>query len=301
MSTKIKIVPFQIDNRDDMLFMIMSAKNAMGHDPKINEDLLDIKKYYFDRGDMFFVALTEIGGRSRVVGSIGYSRFGSTDEAFIHRLYVHPDLKHMGIGSELLKTAEASMLGKGITVAKVHLGSPKEEFPEAYSFYPKHGYSEYIPCYLKKQLDEQFSAEPEKSDEREEHKISTEDFSLSLRTHVFVEDIALPVNGTLLVEVKSGSFAGRSEMDIDYKWFNIFASKLVTVYSTCNGEASISEPYGNKQFLSFKGDGMGHMTIKGYLCGIEGDFTHELRFENIVDQTELREFVSALSKSCAVN
>ena len=82
---------------------------------------------------------------------------------------------------------------------------------------------------------------------------------------------------------------------------NLFISKLAAIYKTLSGEARIAEPYGEQQFLCFTGDGMGHVFVKGYLCGIEGDFTHELRFENIVDQTELREFVSALSKSCAVN
>jgi len=39
--------------RDDMIFMVLQAKDALGRIPSINEDLLDIKKNYFDRGDMF--------------------------------------------------------------------------------------------------------------------------------------------------------------------------------------------------------------------------------------------------------
>ena len=42
--------------RDDMIFMVLQAKDALGRIPSINEDLLDIKKNYFDRGDMFWIA-----------------------------------------------------------------------------------------------------------------------------------------------------------------------------------------------------------------------------------------------------
>lgn len=37
--------------RNDMIFMVLQAKDALGRIPSINEDLLDIKKNYFDRGD----------------------------------------------------------------------------------------------------------------------------------------------------------------------------------------------------------------------------------------------------------
>ena len=43
--------------RDDMIFMVLQAKDALGRKPRINEDLLDIKKHYFDRGDMFWIAV----------------------------------------------------------------------------------------------------------------------------------------------------------------------------------------------------------------------------------------------------
>ena len=32
--------------RDDMIFMVLQAKDALGRTPRINEDLLDIKKHY---------------------------------------------------------------------------------------------------------------------------------------------------------------------------------------------------------------------------------------------------------------
>lgn len=44
---------FDESYRDDMIFMVMQAKEALGRKPSINKDLLDIKVNYMDRGDMF--------------------------------------------------------------------------------------------------------------------------------------------------------------------------------------------------------------------------------------------------------
>ena len=37
-----------------MIFMVLEAKNALGRVPKLNEDLLDIRKSYFEKSDAFF-------------------------------------------------------------------------------------------------------------------------------------------------------------------------------------------------------------------------------------------------------
>lgn len=52
--------------RDDMIFMVLQAKDALGRIPSINEDLLDIKKNYFDRGDMFWIAAGIRGSKERM-------------------------------------------------------------------------------------------------------------------------------------------------------------------------------------------------------------------------------------------
>ena len=135
--------------RDDLIFMVLEAKDALGRRPTINPDLLDIKTNYFDKGTAFWVAVDE---DDRVIGSIGYSRTDSSSEAFLHRLYVKASKKRNGIGSLLLKTAEKEMKARGISVALVHLGEPKEQWFESYSFYPKHGYVEYSKRYMKKDL-----------------------------------------------------------------------------------------------------------------------------------------------------
>ncbi|MBQ7460293.1 MAG: GNAT family N-acetyltransferase [Oscillospiraceae bacterium] len=144
-----KIIRYEEKYRDDIIFMVLQAKDALGRVPRLNEDLLDIKTNYIDRGDMFWTALDD---NDRVIGCGGYSRIEGTNEAFLHRLYVKASEKRKGIGSALLETIEAGMRESGITTARVHLGDPPEQWLESYSFYPKHGYTEYAPRYMMKKL-----------------------------------------------------------------------------------------------------------------------------------------------------
>ena len=48
-----KIIKFEEIYRDDMIFMVLQAKDALGRKPTINPDLLDIKANYLDYNDMF--------------------------------------------------------------------------------------------------------------------------------------------------------------------------------------------------------------------------------------------------------
>ena len=135
--------------RDDMIFMVLQAKDALGRTPTINPDLLDVIANYFDKGTAFWVAVDD---NDRVIGSVGYSKTECPTEAFLHRLFVKPTEKHKGIGTALLQTAEKEMRENGITTSHVHLGEPREQWLESYSFYPKHGYVEYAPRYMSKEL-----------------------------------------------------------------------------------------------------------------------------------------------------
>ena len=143
------IKPYEDKYRDDLIFMVLQDKDALGRKPTINEDLLDIRTNYFERGYMFWVAVDE---DDRVIGCVGYSRTENLSEAFLHRLYVKASQKRSWIGTALLKTAEEYMRNKGIAVSLVHLGEPKEQWVESYSFYPKHGYNEIKPRYMRKDL-----------------------------------------------------------------------------------------------------------------------------------------------------
>lgn len=102
--------------------MILEAKDALGRVPGLNEDLLDIQKNYFDKGDMFWLA---VDTNDRVIGSIGYSSIDETTEEY------------------------AKLQGK--TLIRVHLGNPEQWF-ESHSFYPQNGYFEYESCYMMKEI-----------------------------------------------------------------------------------------------------------------------------------------------------
>lgn len=143
------IKPYEERYRDDLIFMVLQAKDALGRIPTINPDLLDIQRHYFDRGDLFWIAVDD---NERVIGCIGFSRTEQPQEAFLHRLFVKPSEKRKGIGTLLLQTAESEMRRQGIRTSLVHLGEPKEQWWESYLFYPKHGYQQFAPRYMRKDL-----------------------------------------------------------------------------------------------------------------------------------------------------
>ena len=142
-----KIIRYDEKYRDDLIFMVLEAKNALGRVPTLNPDMLDIDGFYFSKGDMFWLVLNE---NDRVIGSVGCNLL-SDGEAQLHRLYVKYNLKRQGIGSALLETAEDFARENGRSVMNLHLGE-KNTYFESRQFYPKHGYIEYKTDYMKKNL-----------------------------------------------------------------------------------------------------------------------------------------------------
>ena len=96
-----RIIPFEEKYRDDMIYMVLSAKNALGRVPRLNEEFLDIKKAYFDKEQPFWIALDEF---DRVIGCIG-TRIDDEGNIFLSHLYVKFDFKRHKIGSKLLELA----------------------------------------------------------------------------------------------------------------------------------------------------------------------------------------------------
>ncbi len=135
---EITIIPYEDQYRDDLIFMVLEAKDALGRVPRLNEDLLDIRGNYLDRGDAFWLALDR---NNRVAGCLGYTSIPGTQEVTLHRLYVKAARKRQGIGTKLLAAAEEHLKQQGKTAALVHLGG--REYFESHHFYPKHGY---VPC-----------------------------------------------------------------------------------------------------------------------------------------------------------
>lgn len=140
-----KIIKFEDKYRDDLIYMVLSAKDAIGRIPRLNEDLLDIKSNYFDKGHPFWIALD---ANDRVIGCIG-TRTDEEGNLFLSHLYIKPELKRQGIGSKLLELAENSAKERGYKEVHVHLG---KDYLESHIFYPKKGYTEYKELYMKKEL-----------------------------------------------------------------------------------------------------------------------------------------------------
>ena len=92
---------FEQKYRDDMIFMVLEAKNALGRIPRLNEDLLDIVANYISTGNMFWIAVDD---NDRVIGSIG-TKIVSKNEMWLKRLYVKSTMKMQGIGKKLYKKA----------------------------------------------------------------------------------------------------------------------------------------------------------------------------------------------------
>lgn len=126
---------FEPKYRDDMIFMILEAKNALGRIPRLNEDLLDIDANYISTGNMFWIAIDD---NDRVIGTIG-TKIISEHEMWLKRLYVKSTLKRQGIGKKLYKKAEEFAKKKGIDIIYTRFAS---DYVEAQRFYPAIGFIE---------------------------------------------------------------------------------------------------------------------------------------------------------------
>ena len=70
-----RIIAYDEKYRDDMIFMVLQAKDALGRVPHLNEDLLTVQKTYLDAGDGFWLAIDE---DDRVIGCVGYGSIPET-------------------------------------------------------------------------------------------------------------------------------------------------------------------------------------------------------------------------------
>ena len=131
------------------------------------------------------------------------------------------------------------------------------------------------------------------------HCLEADDFALQLEPQIFEEDLLCSVNTVLRVCVRSSGFSAAASMDVDAYDLSAFSRDLSRIYETLNGCARLEEPYGQHMYLSFDGDGRGHISVAGRLNGGGriGNF-HELSFQNEIDQTCLRTFCASLAAEC---
>ena len=55
-----RIIKYEPKYRDDLIFMVLEAKNALNRVPTLNDDLLDLNAFYFDKGDLFLIMIDDI-------------------------------------------------------------------------------------------------------------------------------------------------------------------------------------------------------------------------------------------------
>jgi GNAT superfamily N-acetyltransferase len=131
-----RIIPYQREYRDDMIYCLLLAKEAVtGKASRINEDLLDIRKSYFDRGEAFFLAVDD---NDRVIGMLGTNTASPTD-MWLKRLYVKPGAKRKGVGSALLSAVEEFAVARGIEVLHTRFS---DDYTEAPRFYLSRGFAD---------------------------------------------------------------------------------------------------------------------------------------------------------------
>ena len=142
-----KIIQYERRYRDDLIFMVLEAKNALGRVPTLNDDLLDLDEFYLNKGDMFWIALDD---NDRVIGCVGCNLLPG-EEAVLHRLYIKYNLKRQGLGTKLLDVAESFARENGRKIMKIHLGERVTYF-ESRHFYFIHVYVFIDDDHMKKDL-----------------------------------------------------------------------------------------------------------------------------------------------------
>ncbi len=125
--------------------------------------------------------------------------------------------------------------------------------------------------------------------------IMSEGFHLSLDFNVYESDINYPANTNITVTVSSDGFSASSSFEYDIKHLPSFCSDLEKINDSLKGSAKLHQSFSESQYVLFSGDRIGHILISGNLCSNgKNGFWQELKFENSVDQTIMRDFIIKL-------
>ena len=130
-----KIIKYSHEYRDDMFYCYLSAKDVLSDALRLRDDLLDIQKYYFDKGDMFWIAVDD---HNRVVGMVG-TNTTSKNDLWLKRLFIRSDMKRKGIACALLAVVIEYAKSKGIISIHTRFN---DNYIEASHFYLTQGFIE---------------------------------------------------------------------------------------------------------------------------------------------------------------
>lgn len=140
-----EIIQYQNQYRDDLIYMILDTKDALGRIPKLNEDLLNIENIYLEKYNFYIII-----DKNRVIGSLGY--FIEDNIAFLKRFYIKKEYQKQGIGQKLYDFVMKEILEKKVEYIYAHLGQPLNEWIGSYHFYLKNGFSDTQKGYMEKKI-----------------------------------------------------------------------------------------------------------------------------------------------------
>lgn len=119
--------------------------------------------------------------------------------------------------------------------------------------------------------------------------IKTENFILTLT----------PVANSVMIDVWSEGFSAESCFDTEEILIAGFVSQLNEMYQKLDGSAIIQDLYETDSYIEFIAQKRGHITVRGKITRSRNRYTQQLTFENEIEQTYLRDFVSALTADYA--
>lgn len=141
----IRLVDYEDKYRDDLILMIIEAKGAFGNNSRLNEDFLDINRYYINKGDKFWLALDE---EDRIIGCLGTNTINNR-EMWLKRFFIKTNRKRRGIGDQLLILAEGFAKERGVTDIYTRFN---EKYLGAKPFYESKGFIDYGSFVMTKHL-----------------------------------------------------------------------------------------------------------------------------------------------------
>ena len=130
-----RIIKYREDYQDELFYCYLLAKEALGDPLRLRDDLFDIQKYYFDKGDMFWIA---VGDHHRVIGMMGTATVSNTD-LWLKRLFIKPEMKRKGIACALLNVAINYAKSKRLVWIHTRFN---DDYVEASHFYLSQGFIE---------------------------------------------------------------------------------------------------------------------------------------------------------------
>ena len=125
------------------------------------------------------------------------------------------------------------------------------------------------------------------------YQIKTGYFSLMFEPFTDHDRFLNKVRDRLRIVVSSYGFSADVIMNIGKKMLSEFSAELYKLYDNLEGRAELEEIRGRNR-ITFSYIKSGHIFIKGELLKEQNTHVQELRFENKIDQTELRAFSKAL-------